>query len=68
MKKLIIVLFLIFLNFSCFKADENKTIISKELENKNVQNNVNHEKNKSIKLDFQKDLDEFLETNSWSEN
>jgi len=69
MKKIFLLLFIIFFTFSCFNSNKTETVISKELENKNVSDDVNIEKIKSIKIDFEKDLDWFFEkTISWSKN
>lgn len=61
MKKIFVIPFFVFFISACFNSDETKSVISKELENKNVQDNIVQEKNKSIQVDFEKDLDWFFE-------
>lgn len=63
MKKIFVILFFVFFISACFNSDDTKSVISKELENKNVQDNVVQEKNKSIQVDFEKDLDWFFKNN-----
>ncbi len=69
MKKIFIALFFIFFISSCFNSGENKSVISQQLENKNIQNTIIQEKTTSIKVDFEKDLNWFFQqTNSGSKN
>ena len=65
MKKIVIA-FLLALILSACSKDSETSIISQELKNQNVVDDQTTQKSKSIKADFEKDLDGFLKTSTGS--